>query len=84
MVINVKMLTTVGILTFQGSNLALGNLLNASSFFQKASRNCHNLLFLASGKLETSRSHINQIMQHSISCMANSEDPDQPASSEAG
>ena len=32
---------------FQGSNLALANLLNASSFLQKASRNCHHLLFLA-------------------------------------
>ena len=27
---------------------------------------------------------INKIMQHSIRCMANSVDPDQPASSEAG
>ena len=27
---------------------------------------------------------MNQIMQHSIRCMANSVDPDQPASSEAG
>ena len=32
----------------QGSNLALANLLNASSFLQKASRNCHHLLFLVS------------------------------------
>ena len=32
---------------FQGSNLALANLLNASSFFPKASRYCHHLLFLA-------------------------------------
>ena len=29
----------------QGSNLALTYLLNASSFFQKASRNCHHFLF---------------------------------------
>ena len=34
--------------------------------------------------VETSRSHMNQIMQHSIRYMANSVDPDQPASSEAG
>ena len=34
--------------------------------------------------VETIRSHINQIIQHSISCMANSVDPDQPASEEAG
>ena len=34
--------------------------------------------------VKTSHSHINQIMQHSIRCMANSVDPDQPASSEAG
>ena len=33
----------------QGSNLALANLLNASSFLQNASRNCNHLLFLASG-----------------------------------
>ena len=33
----------------QGSNLALANLLNASSFLQKASRNCHHLLFLSCG-----------------------------------
>ena len=33
----------------QGSNLALANLLNASSFPQKASRNCFHLLFLACG-----------------------------------
>ena len=32
-----------------GSNLALAYLLNASSFLKKASRNCHHLLFLASG-----------------------------------
>ena len=32
----------------------------------------------------TSHSHINQIMQHSIRCMANSVDPGQPASEEAG
>ena len=32
----------------QGSNLALANLLNACSFLQKASRNCHHLLLLAS------------------------------------
>ena len=31
-----------------GVNLALANLLNASSFLQKASRNRHQLLFLAS------------------------------------
>ena len=29
----------------QGSNLALANLLNASSFFQKTSRNDYHLLF---------------------------------------
>ena len=34
---------------WQGSNLALANLLNASSFLQKASKNCHHLLFLACG-----------------------------------
>ena len=32
----------------QGSNLALANLLNASTFLKKASRNCHHLLRLAS------------------------------------
>ena len=32
----------------QGLNLALAILLNASSFLQKASRNCHHLLLLAS------------------------------------
>ena len=63
----------------QGSNLALANLLNASCFLQKASRNCHHLLFLA-----CENSHINQIMQQSIRCMANSVDTDQPASEEAG
>ena len=69
------------IYTVQGSNLALANLLNACSFLQKASRNCHHLLFLAFGN--KSLSH-NQIMQHSICCMANCVDPDQPASEEAG
>ena len=34
--------------TVQGSNLALADLLNASSFLQKASRNCYHLLLLAS------------------------------------
>ena len=34
--------------------------------------------------VETSHSHMNQIMQLSIRCMANSVDPDQPASSETG
>ena len=33
----------------QGSSLALANLLKASSFLQKASRNSHHLLFLACG-----------------------------------
>ena len=64
-----------------GIKFSTSYLLNGSSFLQKASRNCHHLLFLA---LETSHSHMNQIMQHSIHCMANSLDPDQPASSEAG
>ena len=35
-------------------------------------------------QVKTSHFHINQTMQHSISCMANSVDPDQPASEEAG
>ena len=30
--------------------------------------------------VETSHSHMNQIMQHSIRCIANIVDPDQPAS----
>ena len=34
--------------------------------------------------VETSRSQFNQIMQHSIRCMANSVDPDQTAFTEAG
>ena len=38
---------------YQGSNLALADLLNASSFLQKASRNCHHLLFLACGSYES-------------------------------
>ena len=33
----------------QGSNSALAYLLNASSFLQKGSRNCHHLLFSACG-----------------------------------
>ena len=61
----------------QGSNLALVNLLNASSFLQNASRNCHHLLLLASENKSFS-------YQHSISCMTNSVCPDQPASEEAG
>ena len=64
----------------QGSNLALANLLNASSFLQKASRNCHHLQFLACGKESLT---YQQNDANSITCMANSVlFPDQPASSE--
>ena len=43
-----KDFTLLNGMSLQGSNLALANLLNASSFLQKASRNCHHLLLLAS------------------------------------
>ena len=62
------------ILYTQGSNLAFANLLNARSFLKKASRNCHHLLFLACG---------NQSLSYEPN-YANSVDPDQPASEEAG
>ena len=35
-------------------------------------------------QVKTSHFHINQTRQHNTSCMANSVDPDQPASKEAG
>ena len=76
------------ILSSQGSNLALANLLNASSFLQKASKNCHYLLFLASGNHPLSYQPY-YATQHKLHgkqrrFMANSVDPDQPASDEAG
>ena len=49
----------------QGSNLALANLLNASSFLQKASRNCHHLLFLARGNKSLSYQP-NYAIQHKL------------------
>ena len=52
-----------------------------SSFLQKVCRNYHHLLFQ---QVNRSHSHINKIMQHSISCLANSVDHDQPLSDEAG
>ena len=58
----------------------LANLLSASSFLQKASRNCYHLLLL---EIEN-KSFSYQPNYATQSCMANSVDPDQPASEEAG
>ena len=56
------------LLQSQGSNLALANLLNASSFLQKASRNCHHLLFLACGNksLSYEPTEPNYATQHTL------------------
>ena len=55
----------------QGSNLALAHLLNASSFLQKASRNCHHLLFLENRPLSCQPNCATQHMLYE-----NSVDPD--------
>ena len=56
----------------QGSNLALANLLNASSFSQKA-RNYHHLLSLTCKYKSFSHQLVSKLC---INCLINSVDPD--------